>query len=222
MKSLIPWFVAVPIIVSSISAQQVDRTWVEVTPDGVYEHREVPRSATTHASRAGGAIPIMSLALLRWTYPNPPGTPWITESVSVGNSGTFAWLGQNLNGQLLSLVATTDDAGSPPNPIFEPLFPGAALDVRAADKSTAAVVGEIVGSSSTFNLHYLTGFSSTPVHTIPQPAASKSRSRRGHPFHIRLYDRLWRLPSRCVRRNIGHADGADPNAHRLQRHLPSS
>lgn len=165
-QRLVPWLVAVPALASALSAQEVSRSWVEVTPAGVTMHREVA-PAEGAAARPEGKILATSVSQLRWTYPNPAGSPWITESVSVGNAGAFAWLGQNLNGQQLSFVASTDDAGSPPSPIFEPTFPGANLAVRAADKGAAAVVSEIIGAT-TFNLHYYTGFASAPVHTIAQ------------------------------------------------------
>jgi hypothetical protein len=164
---LLPWLVAVPALASSLAAQQVSRAWVEVSPAGVFERSATAGSARSAANPAGGFL-ALSAAGLRWTYPNPAGLPWISESASVGNFGTFAWLGQNLNAQRLSFVSSTDDAGSPPIPIYEPLFPGATLAVRAADKSATTVVGEIAGT--TYNLHYFSGFASTPVHTIAQPS----------------------------------------------------
>ena len=165
---LLRWALAVSALASSFSAQQVSRSWVEVSPEGVSTRREIARAAEIPAVRPAKAFPTATSAQLRWIYPNPVGSPWITESTSVGDFGAFAWLGQNLNGERLSLVASTDDAGPPPSPIFEPLFPGASLSVKAADKGAAAVVSEIVGTS-VFDLHYYTGFSSTPVHTIAQP-----------------------------------------------------
>jgi len=166
---VLPWLAGVATLASSAAAQQpveVSRSWVEVTTEGVFEQREV---ATVPAARPEGGLLAMSLAALRWVYPNPAATPWITEFVSAGNFGTFAWLGQNLNGEQLSFVSTTDDAGLPPSPIFEVLLPNADVAVRAADKAPTVAVAEIDGGGGVFNLHYFNGYSAAPVHTIAQP-----------------------------------------------------
>src|SRR5262249_30072077 len=117
---------------ASVAAQSApadgSRTWVEATAKGVFTHTEpLPdapgAAAALTASRVTLAAPAVtnpnpSVEGLRWTYAAPAATPWITESVSCGNRGSLAWLGQNLNGQRLSLLATTEN-GAPPSPVYE-------------------------------------------------------------------------------------------------------
>ena len=84
-------------LLASAAAAQEARARYEVTPEGVFVRRDLSGSAVTPL-----ANPNPSPRGLRWTYQNPTGVPWITQSVSVGLNGTLAWLGQNLNGQRLS------------------------------------------------------------------------------------------------------------------------
>ncbi|MCI0589856.1 MAG: hypothetical protein L0323_23830 [Planctomycetes bacterium] len=135
------------------------------TPGGVFlEERIAPDPGIL----ALVANPNPSPMGLRWTYANPPGLPWITESVSAGDEGAFAWLGQNLNAERLSLVSTTDDAGSPPLPIGEDLLPGVDfLRVRAADDGPACAVAVLQPPASGLphELRYYTAFAAAPLFT---------------------------------------------------------
>jgi hypothetical protein len=150
----------VPLLLSAAAAAQSSRTTMEVTPQGVF-----PLTVQGPPSLLAGN-PNPSPSGLRWTYRNLPGLPWITEFVSAGNSGTWAWLGQNLNGQRLSLASTTDNpGGAAPATIFEVLKPGVSVVVRAADKGPACAVLTRT-NSNTSAVEYFTGFSTTPLFTI--------------------------------------------------------
>lgn len=131
---------------------------MEVTPDGVF-----PRADVRADGGVGALGPNPSPAGLRWVYPNPGGVPWITTSASVGAGGSLAWLGQTLNGQRLSLVATTDDAGTPPAFIWEVATPGATVLTKAADKAAACAVAVLDSSAPSYELRYYTSSSATPL-----------------------------------------------------------
>jgi hypothetical protein len=164
-------------------AAQASRTWIDVTPQGVFV-----RSDIAHGGSAPELVnPHPSSAGLRWTYAAPIATPWITERVSVGNLGTFAWLGQNVNGERVSLLSTTEDA-VPPATLYEHLLTGADLVmVAAADKGWACAVTQCLVSSNLFEFRYSEGSAATPTYTLavpvgagtgcPEPAISADGSR---------------------------------------------
>jgi hypothetical protein len=152
--------------ISAALPAQARRTWAEVTPEGVFV-REATGRGSLGPIYVGNPNP--SPMGLRWTYANPPGVPWITQSVSVGMSGAFAWLGQNLNGERLSFVSTTDDAGPPPLPVYEiPLLGADFVEVKAADDGPACALAVVQPSTgvSPNELRLLEGFSTTPVFTV--------------------------------------------------------
>ncbi len=143
------------VLLATLAAAQQGATWLETTPAGIF----LREATSTGAGPAANPNP--SPLGLRWTYPNPPGLPWISEFVSVGNGGTFAWLGQNLNGQRLSLLSATD-AVTPTGGRWETLTPGATrLIVRAADQGATAVVGLVTSGSGPHEIRYYKGTSST-------------------------------------------------------------
>lgn len=151
----------VPLVVSLVLAApalaQAERTIVTTTPQGVFYQR------TLGNGPSGSQVATDAVRGLRWTYPS---SLWITESVSVGNHGTFAWLGQNTNSQRYSLLGTTDN--NPPTPIFELPQPGSTWDlVKAADKAPFAVTASITisSTSSTSVVEFWSGYSPTPIWT---------------------------------------------------------
>ncbi len=152
-------FLAVPLLPALALAQQT-RQYTETTPEGVFTRTET-RGAPAVTPLAN---PNPSPAGLRWTYPNIPGTPWISESVSVGARGTFAWLGQNLNGRRLSLLGTTDDQPTPA-PIYEdPISGTPTIRVAAADNGSGCAVALNLGAG-TGELRYYVASSPLPVWT---------------------------------------------------------
>lgn len=152
--------------VASLGAQE-SATTMHVTPAGVFAQTAIVPDRGHDAQRGPNPSP----AGTRWVYANPPAIPWITESTSVGNHGTFAWLGQNLNGQRLSFVATTDDAGNPPAFIYEVAAPGASITVKAADKAPACAVASQNGGTSTYTLDYYRSASSTPEFSVSRSSS---------------------------------------------------
>lgn len=148
------------VALASLSAQnsdQTSRTTAEVTPAGVF----FKTTQQPAAAQPQGTNP--SPRGLRWTYPQTT-TFSIVESASVGNRGTFGWLGCNLNAQRLSLASTTDDNVSPPLPIYEVPRPGTAWNVKAADKGTACAVAALAGGGG--SLEYYRSNSATPTWTV--------------------------------------------------------
>ncbi|HET6202989.1 MAG TPA: hypothetical protein VFI25_09340 [Planctomycetota bacterium] len=151
------------LLVASGPSSQSRLTRAETTPGGVF-YRE--RTAPAAASFALVANPNPSPMGLRWTYANPPALPWIAESVSVGDTGAFAWFARNLNAEGLSFVSTTDDAGSPPLPIYEdPLLGADFVTARAAADGPACAVAVIepAGSGIPHALRYYSGFAASPL-----------------------------------------------------------
>jgi hypothetical protein len=100
---------------------------------------------------------------LRWVHPDPAA---VVMTVSAGNRGTFAWLGETQNSQRVLLAATTDDAGGVP--IYEDLATGSDIvATAAADKSPLCLIGvrNITSGASTVRLY--SGFSATPISSVP-------------------------------------------------------
>ena len=74
-----------PSIVALLDAAapaQEARSRYTVTPQGVFPVREL-----AHGTFTPLVNPNPSPRALRWTYPNAPGTPWISECVSAGANG---------------------------------------------------------------------------------------------------------------------------------------
>ena len=142
------------------SAQQQSRH-ILTTPAGVFFDDVVVSGGSPSAN------PNPSLPGVRWTYPSS--VPWITEFTSVGNSGTFAWLGQNLNGQRVSFLQTTDDT-VPATPRWETPITGAQrIVVRAADKARACAVVVVTSPAQNvyvYELRYHKGDSPTPLWSV--------------------------------------------------------
>ncbi len=107
---------------------------------------------------------------LRWSYLNPTGTAWTTSSVSIGNEGTFAWLGHSRDGYRFSLFSTTED-NNPPVAImeqaFSPLQTGS-IQVEAADMVPASLVLEHRPGLLS-RVHYFLGIFSIPLRTLDIP-----------------------------------------------------
>ena len=158
----------IALLLAAPVAAQSSRTWIEVTPQGVF-----PRGEVAHETSAAKlANPNPSAAGLRWTYAAPAATPWITERVSVGNLGTLAWLGQNQNGERVSLLSTTEDA-APPATLYENLLTNSDLVMlAAADKGWACAVTRCVVASNLYEFRYSTGSSAAPVYTVPVPVGA--------------------------------------------------
>jgi hypothetical protein len=155
MKALL----ILPLLATSIVAQQI-RHFTETTPEGIFLRSE------TSAQPLPLANPNPTPSGLRWTYPNPSGIPWITQSVSVGNGGSWAWLGQNLNGRRVSLLASTEE-NSPPVPIYEVLTPTATgLQVAAARSGAGCAVAHR-NSNGLPELQYFLGTNPNPLWTAP-------------------------------------------------------
>lgn len=147
-----------PAVLPAQLAPQEQRTTLVVRPEGIF-----PQLETGTATSSPLANPNPSPTGVRWTYPNPAGMPWISERVSVGNHGTLAWLGQNLNFQRVSLLAPSDD-GAPPYVIWEDLLAGSMrLEARAADKANVCAVARITNAAGPHELRYYTSRSSTPL-----------------------------------------------------------
>lgn len=145
--------ISLALLAAPALAQGTNTTAV-VTPDGVHFHR-----ATAPATGPGPAT-ADSPAGLRWTYADPN---WITENVSVGNHGSAAWLGQNLNNERYSLLATTDN--DPPTFIAEYQRLGADfLRVAAADKAPFTATCTVTGSASV--VEFWSNYSGTPLWTL--------------------------------------------------------
>ena len=110
---------ALLLTLAAVADGQGTATRTEVTRDGIRTVETGGAAAAPFAPwTTSGSNPNPSAAGLRWVYPNPAGMPWITESVSTGNHGTFHWLGQDLNFRRVSLVSSTDDQ-APALPISE-------------------------------------------------------------------------------------------------------
>ncbi|MFH0947356.1 MAG: hypothetical protein V2A76_19390 [Planctomycetota bacterium] len=146
-------------------SQQVRRESV-VTPDGVFTVEQTrwallsPEPVTPPWSN-----PNPSLPSVRWRYPNPLATPWITESVGIGNFGTMDWLGQNLNGERVSLLAPTEFPLSA-SPIYEdPDLTGSSISIQvaAADKAPACAVAWRNTTTGANEIRYYSGYSATPL-----------------------------------------------------------
>ncbi len=145
----------VSLLFASALIAQEQRTSLVVRPDGIF-----PAIA---AAAAPLANPNPSPLGVRWTYPNPAGMPWISEFVSVGNHGTLAWIGQNLNFQRLSLLAPSED-GASPYVVWEDLLPGSQrVEARAADKARFCAVGRVINGAGPHELRYYSSRSSTPL-----------------------------------------------------------
>lgn len=120
---------------ANVALAQAQRSYAEVTADGVFV-----RSQTSAVSLPLGGSP--SPQGLRWTW-SQASTASIMQSTSLGQRGTLAWLGANLNNQRLGLVASTENA-SPPAPVYQVPYPGVSgLSVAAADKSPACAVATV-------------------------------------------------------------------------------
>lgn len=136
---------------------QGQATFAQVTPAGLFYQQTngpVTQPGNSTDSPTG----------LRWTYPNPN---WITAHVSVGNHGTMAWLGQELNFERYSLLSTTDN--NPPSFIFEPTRVGTDfLRVKAADKAPFAVTATVTSTSTTNSslVEFWSCYSATPIWTL--------------------------------------------------------
>jgi hypothetical protein len=170
-------------ILASVATAQEVATRSVVTPKGVFnvttqrvqQPPTAPRPFVTPGTSSVGPVQ-------RWVYPNPAATPWITANVSSGNVGTFAWLGQDLNGQRVSFLASTDDQ-NPAVPIYEdPLMGSDVISVAAADKAPFAVVARRNLSSGVNEIRLYSGFSSTPVATANVNVAS------GNGFEVAMSD----------------------------------
>lgn len=153
----------------SASAQQV-RTSSVVTHEGVFTV-EVETSGTVKPfTTTTVSNPNPTAPGARWIYPNTADLPWITESVGVGNFGTMDWLGENLNGERLSLVSPTDDQ-SPALPIYEDLAPtteSVSIQVAAADKATSCAAAWRNSTTGVNEIRLYSGFSPTPA-TLAAP-----------------------------------------------------
>ena len=102
---------------SAAHSQQIDqvRSQSVVTPEGLF---------TVHSTGRGSTVPSDSTPAwspsnptpdkLRWIYPKPPAKPWSSTSVSIGNHGTLDWLGQNWDGQRLTLMAPSETSSARP------------------------------------------------------------------------------------------------------------
>ena len=150
---------------SSVALSQQVRTRSVVTLDGIYTVESTNRGAV--APEQGPGVlpnPNPTPAGLRWTYPNPGATPWITTSTGIGNFGTMDWLGQTLNGERLSFLSPTDT--NPPTPIYEDIAVPAdsvAIQVAAADKAPGCAVVWRNSTSGVDEIRYYDGFSATPL-----------------------------------------------------------
>lgn len=145
------------ILTSGTLAAQEVRTWVETRTEGVFV-----RTAPAHVPAAPLANPNPSPIATRWTWNNPPGQPWISEYVSVGNRGTLAWVGQTLNAQMLAVCSTTED-NSPPVPVWTVPMPGyGTVIVRAADDAPVAAVS-VRTSAGVPELRAYRAYQSTPL-----------------------------------------------------------
>ena len=145
--------------------QQQTRTRSVVTPEGVFTVQTSAGNVVSPEPGSGTFFnPNPTPPGLRWTYPNPGATPWITSSAGIGNFGTMDWLGQTLNGERLSFLSPTET--DPPTPIYEDVAPtsdSVAIQVAAADKASACAVAWRNSSTGVDELRYYDGFSTTPA-----------------------------------------------------------
>jgi len=149
-------------LAAAVAAQAPTATRAVATPEGVFFRSEPGAPALAPL----GVNP--SPRGLRWTYSQAT-TRSIVNSASVGNHGTFGWLGCNLNQQRLSLVQMTEDNATAPVPVYEVAKPGVqTLTVKAADKAAACAVATITSAPSG-TLEYFRGFSSTPLWSVTYP-----------------------------------------------------
>ncbi len=154
--------------VPPLIAQQVEHR-AEVNARGFFVVESASPGAPT-VGQPGSAIatspnPNPSAGGLRWTYPNPVGMPWITQSTSVGNDGTFAWLGQNLNFERVTMAQTTDHQ-VPALPVYESMFmvaPFADVFVAAADRAEGCAVLWIDPVNALREIRYHSGFQALPL-----------------------------------------------------------
>ncbi|MFH0947355.1 MAG: hypothetical protein V2A76_19385 [Planctomycetota bacterium] len=151
---------------TSVAYSQQIRTESVVTPDGVFT---VDRAGPISPELVTPPLfnPNPTSPGLRWVYPNPGATPWITSSAGIGNFGTMDWLGQTLNGERLSFLAPTET--SPPTPIYEDVDltgSSVSIQVAAADKSPACAVVWSNSTSGVKEIRYYTGYSATPLSLV--------------------------------------------------------
>lgn len=145
---------SLPLLAAGLVAQDHSRHTL-VAPTGIFYDNVIQNGGGPTSN------PNPSLQGLRWTYP-ASSFPWISEFVSTGNNGTFAWLGQNLNGQRVSFLHTADTVATPRWEV--PVAGAQGLVVRAADKARACAVTAIL-AGPTHELRYFKGDSSTPLWT---------------------------------------------------------
>lgn len=158
------------LLLSTAALGTVETTTVQyVTPQGVFT------KTTTLPQTKGGIFaatfpnPNPSPSSLRWTYPNGVAGPWITQDVSVGNRGTFAWLGQNQNAERVTLVSTTDDQ-APALPIWEDVLPNPDyVEVAAADKAPVCAVVNRDFPNGLFEVRLYSAFSPIAVASVLVP-----------------------------------------------------
>ncbi|MEW6741276.1 MAG: hypothetical protein AB1486_00835 [Planctomycetota bacterium] len=118
--------------VGSASGQQGERLLERVTPQGTELVREYSTSDTT-SIWSPGIAPLGTPPGLDWHYPNPPGQPWISATVAVGQRSTQVIAGQDLNYKRAQLFSVYD--GDPPAPIWEDTSLAAPITVYEVDSS---------------------------------------------------------------------------------------
>lgn len=143
---------------AAIQAQTESRTEALVSPAGV----SVITTQRAAPQVLGLSNPAPSQPGTVWLYDNPPGVPWISQDVAIGNEGTFDWIAQNLNGERLSFLSATAD--NPASPIWEDDLLGAIeLRVAAADGAPFAVVSSRTTNTGPHQLRLYSGFSVVPI-----------------------------------------------------------
>ncbi|MBI4878578.1 MAG: hypothetical protein HY812_02820 [Planctomycetes bacterium] len=164
----------------SVLPQEVSSR-VEVTRDGVFIVESTGPLAPSPAGALAARNPNPTASSLRWVYPNTPALPWITESVGSGNFGTFAWLGENLNGEAVSLISATENL-TPPLPIYEDAAPATSsvfIRVAAADKAPRCAVAWNDSSLVLNELRLYGAFAPVPA-TLAIPIQEVRISDDGH------------------------------------------
>ncbi len=153
-------------LLAAVAVAQETSTRIEVTDKGAFPVTKVRGGPSPHSPATSiDSNPNPSATGQRWVYPNPAGMPWISQNVSSGNFGTFAWIGQDLNFQRLSVLAATDDQ-NPAVPIYEdPLTGSDVFAIAAADKAPIGVVGRRNTAGNVEEVRLYSGFSGTAVAT---------------------------------------------------------
>lgn len=108
------------------------------------------------------ANPNPSMPGLRWGNADPAA---VVFTVSAGNRGTFAWLGESQNSQRVQLAATTDDNGG--LPIYQdPIANSDILATAAADKSPLCLIGTRDLTTGVVTVRLYSAFSATALSSV--------------------------------------------------------